>query len=351
MARRLRRVLPLLIAACLCLAAPALAQDISHVVQPGENLFRISLRYGVDVPTLAQVNGIANSWQIYSGQVLIIPAPGSAPAAPVEAAPPAPAATTTHTITGGETLGSIARAYGMTIDQLASLNNITNPNLIYRGQVLTVAAPGGAPPVEAAAPPAPAAPEPAPVAATTTHIVQPGEYLSSIARRYGVSWTDIAAVNNISNPNTVFVGTTLTIPAPGAAPYAGAVEIPAAPSPTITVGKQIIVDLSDSRTYAYENGALVRNVLSSMGRSATPTIQGAFTIQRKYVSAPMTGPGYYLPEVPYIMYFYSGYALHGTYWHANFGQPMSHGCVNLPTPEAEWFFNWSEVGTPVLVQY
>jgi lipoprotein-anchoring transpeptidase ErfK/SrfK len=50
------------------------------------------------------------------------------------------------------------------------------------------------------------------------------------------------------------------------------------------------------------------------------------------------------------MYFYQGYALHGTYWHNNFGTPMSHGCVNMPTPEAEWAFNWASIGTPVIVQ-
>ena len=116
------------------------------------------------------------------------------------------------------------------------------------------------------------------------------------------------------------------------------------------IGKEIIVDLSDSRTYAYEDGKLIRNVLSSTGLPGTPTVQGTFTVQRKYVAQTMTGPGYYLPDVPYIMYFYAGYALHGTYWHNNFGQRMSHGCVNLPTPEAEWFYNWTEIGTPVHVQ-
>ena len=51
----------------------------------------------------------------------------------------------------------------------------------------------------------------------------------------------------------------------------------------------------------------------------------------------MSGPGYYLPGVPYVMYFYQGYGLHGTYWHDNFGQPMSHGCVNLPTRKPNGF--------------
>jgi lipoprotein-anchoring transpeptidase ErfK/SrfK len=55
----------------------------------------------------------------------------------------------------------------------------------------------------------------------------------------------------------------------------------------------------------------------------------------------MIGPGYYLPEVPYTMYFYAGYALHGTYWHDSFGQPMSHGCVNLETGNAQKLFEWA----------
>ena len=65
----------------------------------------------------------------------------------------------------------------------------------------------------------------------------------------------------------------------------------------------------------------------------------------------MAGPGYYLPNVPYTMYFYQGYGLHGTYWHHNFGTPMSHGCVNLATPDAEWLYNWASVGTLVNVHY
>lgn len=63
----------------------------------------------------------------------------------------------------------------------------------------------------------------------------------------------------------------------------------------------------------------------------------------------MSGPGYYLPDVPYVMYFYRGYGLHGTYWHNNFGVPMSHGCVNLRTEDAAWLFDWASVGTPVTV--
>jgi lipoprotein-anchoring transpeptidase ErfK/SrfK len=49
------------------------------------------------------------------------------------------------------------------------------------------------------------------------------------------------------------------------------------------------------------------------------------------------------------MYFYQGYGTHGTYWHTNFGQPMSHGCVNMTIGDAQWLYNWAPVGTLVVV--
>jgi lipoprotein-anchoring transpeptidase ErfK/SrfK len=78
----------------------------------------------------------------------------------------------------------------------------------------------------------------------------------------------------------------------------------------------------------------------------TPTVVGQFRIYWKLLASDMAGPGYYLPGVPYTMYFYRGYALHGTYWHNNFGRPMSHGCVNLRTADAQWLFNWSDPSLP-----
>jgi lipoprotein-anchoring transpeptidase ErfK/SrfK len=75
----------------------------------------------------------------------------------------------------------------------------------------------------------------------------------------------------------------------------------------------------------------------------------------KYESQTMNGYllgyDYYLPDVPYVMYFFEDFAIHGTYWHSNFGTPMSHGCVNVSTPDAGWLFNWAPVGTAVNVTY
>lgn len=345
-----------LLIALLLVFSPAFAQDGVHVVQPGENLFRIALRYGLSTGDLARANGISDPSQIYAGQSLVVPSnnPGADDSA-VVVNPLIAGTPTTHTIARGENLASIARQYGITVEQLIQINNITNPNLIYAGQQLTVwAAPDAAAPQadpNASVPPAPQPEAPLPAASTATHTVQPGEHLAQIARQYGVSWVSIAQANGIANADHIYAGQQLTIPAPGTIPDLGIIEAPPAPAPTIFFGRQIVVDLSDQRTYAYENGALVRNVLVSTGLPATPTVQGDFTIYRKLGAQTMTGPGYYLPDVPYVMYFYQGYSFHGTYWHNNFGFPMSHGCVNMPTPEAEWLFNFAEVGTPVHVQY
>jgi lipoprotein-anchoring transpeptidase ErfK/SrfK len=114
-------------------------------------------------------------------------------------------------------------------------------------------------------------------------------------------------------------------------------------------GRWIDVDLSRQMVTAYEGTAPVRTVTVSTGLPHTPTPVGQFRIWVKFRYDDMVGPGYYLSDVPYTMYFHGGYGLHGTYWHNNFGHPMSHGCVNLPTPEAEWLFHWAEVGTLVNV--
>jgi lipoprotein-anchoring transpeptidase ErfK/SrfK len=109
------------------------------------------------------------------------------------------------------------------------------------------------------------------------------------------------------------------------------------------------VDLSTQRAYAFVGDTLVNSFIVSTGTWQHPTVTGTFRIYVKYRSAPMSGPGYYLPNVPYVMYFYRGYGLHGTYWHNNFGHPMSHGCVNFRTDDAGWLFNWASVGTVVNV--
>jgi lipoprotein-anchoring transpeptidase ErfK/SrfK len=111
----------------------------------------------------------------------------------------------------------------------------------------------------------------------------------------------------------------------------------------------IDVDLSAQRLVAYEGSRAIRSFVVSTGTWAHPTVRGQFRIYAKLTSTLMAGPGYYLPNVPYTMYFYQGYGIHGTYWHNNFGTPMSHGCVNMRTPDAQWLFNFAPLGTLVNV--
>lgn len=114
-------------------------------------------------------------------------------------------------------------------------------------------------------------------------------------------------------------------------------------------GRWIDVDLGAQRVSAYEGARRVQSFVVSTGTWRYPTVTGQYRVYVKLRSTAMSGPGYYLPGVPYTMYFYKGYALHGTYWHNNFGTPMSHGCVNLRTPDAEWLFHFASVGTLVNV--
>jgi lipoprotein-anchoring transpeptidase ErfK/SrfK len=115
----------------------------------------------------------------------------------------------------------------------------------------------------------------------------------------------------------------------------------------IAEARWIDVDLSQQTLIAYEDGVAVHTTLVSTGLSQTPTPTGQFRIWIKFRTDDMEGPGYYIEDVPYVMYFYKGYGLHGVTWHGNFGHPMSHGCVNLPTEEAAWLFDWADVGTLV----
>jgi len=113
--------------------------------------------------------------------------------------------------------------------------------------------------------------------------------------------------------------------------------------------KWIDVDLSSQMLYAYEGDTIIRSFLVSTGTYLHPTPVGQYAVWIKLRYTDMSGPGYYLPDVPYTMYFYQGYGIHGTYWHDNFGTPMSHGCVNMRTEEAGWLFNWAYVGILVNV--
>jgi lipoprotein-anchoring transpeptidase ErfK/SrfK len=121
-------------------------------------------------------------------------------------------------------------------------------------------------------------------------------------------------------------------------------------------GRWVNVNVSQQVVTAYEDGVPVKVTLASTGTSKNPTELGTWKIAWRLPKKDMTGGSkakgdyYYLKNVPYPQYFHnSGEALHGTYWHDNFGRPLSHGCVNLSTPMAKWFYGWAGIGTVVYV--
>lgn len=109
--------------------------------------------------------------------------------------------------------------------------------------------------------------------------------------------------------------------------------------------KHIYVDLSTQTLYAYQGTTQVLKTLISSGKWG-PTPTGNFHIWEKLVATRMSGgegeDAYDLPNVPYVMYFYHDFGLHGAYWHNNFGHPMSHGCVNMRIIDAKTIFDWAD---------
>jgi LysM repeat protein len=318
----------------------------TYTVRPGDTLIGIAARHGVSVSQLAVANGLrANAW-VYVGQRLRIPGAAS-PAAPAPATPSAPSSSGTYIVRAGDTLISIALRHNLTVAQLARANGLSMNAWVYTGQRLKI--PGAAsstpPSGTPATPSTPSAPS-----AGSTYTVRPGDTLIGIATRHGVSVSRLAAANGLYTSSWVYVGQRLQIPGAGTSTPSGTPST-TPPVSAPTSGKWIDVNLSTQTLTAYAGQTAVLRTLVSTGTWRTPTVVGTFNIYVKYTSTRMRGPGYDLPNVPYTMYFYRGYGVHGTYWHNNFGTPMSHGCVNMSTPDAKWLFEWAPVGTSVVTHY
>ncbi len=122
--------------------------------------------------------------------------------------------------------------------------------------------------------------------------------------------------------------------------------------------KWIDVNLTLQTLVAFEGDKPVYATLVSTGRRNLkekekdhPTPPGTFRIREKHIAATMDGDGaadgpYSIEDVPWIMYFNGSYALHGAFWHANFGHVQSHGCVNLSPVDARTIFTWTEPRLP-----
>jgi LysM repeat protein len=167
----------------LTLLIAAAAGGAAYVVQRGDTLGEIAAAHDTTVAALVDANGIRNPNLIRIGQTIQIPGT-------VEA-------NRTHVVQFGEFLGSIAGRYDVSVTALASTNGLTNPNFIRVGQVLTIPSSGSAGTTDGTAP--------------LVHMVQRGESLDSIARKYGVTVQDLAAANGMTPTSTIYVGTQLRV--------------------------------------------------------------------------------------------------------------------------------------------
>ncbi|MBK8048168.1 MAG: L,D-transpeptidase [Anaerolineales bacterium] len=113
--------------------------------------------------------------------------------------------------------------------------------------------------------------------------------------------------------------------------------------------RRIEVDISDQRLTVWQGEVPIFETTVSTGKPGHRTLPGTFRVYHKYEQTRMTGPDYDTPDVPWTMYYSGDFAIHGAYWHNNFGTPVSHGCVNVRVPEARAIFEWADVGTEVVV--
>lgn len=310
-------------------AAPLAQTQTVHVVQPGENLFRISLRYGVTVAAIQAANGLTDHI-VYVGQQLTIPAAGigtepSQPAAPVGAL---------YTVRPGDTLSGIALRYGVTSWALVQANNLASANLIYVGQQLII--PGSGTPINNAP-------------GQSTYTVQPGDTLSSIAARFGSTPQALAAYNGIANPSLIYVGQVLRL-------TGNAIN----PAPSAGGAKHIYIYISQQHLYAYEGDRLVYSFVASTGRAPTYTRTGEFRVQSKVPNAWGSTWSIWMPH--WLGIYWAGGLENGihalpvtpggqTLWAGYLGTPISFGCIVLGTYEALQLYNWAEIGTPVTIRY
>lgn len=310
-------------------AAPDSQTQTIHTVQPGENLFRISLRYGVTVNAIKAANGLSNDI-VYVGQRLIIPTSGSPAPAPTQ--PVAPTGGL-HTVQPGETLSAIALRYGVSSWALVQANGLASANLIYVGQRLII--PGGA------------ITPGTPVPTTGTYTVRPGDSLSSIAARFGTTVAVLAAQNGITNPELIYVGQALRLSGNAINPATGG-------------ARHIYVYLSQQHLYAYEGDRLVYSFVVSTGKAPTYTRTGDFRVQSKVPNAWGSTWNIWMPH--WLGIYWSGGLENGIHalpvlpsgqilWAGYLGTPVSFGCIVLGTYEAQQLYQWAEIGTAVTIRY
>ncbi|MYH61832.1 MAG: LysM peptidoglycan-binding domain-containing protein [Caldilineaceae bacterium SB0675_bin_29] len=333
-------------------------------VKAGDSLTKLARRYGFSVTQLAQLNGISPLRWLYSGQQLRLPV---SPTSVQASRPAAPVSATgrinleefqRYTVQPGDTLTRLAKQHGISLSRLMSINGLSLARWLYVGQVLllpTEAESTVIQPAQQPAPPVPALQPAPPVSAMVpgqshgaVHTVQTGQSLKDIAGQYGVNHASLAKLNNLANNSILEAGQSLRIPSENALELLEGMKhrLDQSRYPTSTE-RWVEVDLSEQMAVAYEGATPVKAFVVSTGVGNTPTVQGTFRIWAKIAMQDMRGGSraagtyYHLRDVKNVQYFHRSYGFHGTYWHDNYGTPMSRGCINMTNEDAKWLFDWT----------
>ena len=333
----------------------------TYRVRPGDSLSAVALRHGLSVTQLARMNGISPLRWLYNGQVLRVPvstapvqaAPAAAPVSQVGAGNQIVEGFRRYTVRPGDSLIRLARSHGISAARLMSINGLTSARWLYVGQVLLLpgapaTAPQPAQPVPALLPSPPEAALQPGRTQSVNHTVHAGQSVSKVAEQYGVSPAAIARLNGLTIHSVLEVGQTLRIPSEDALeliesmyPRLDPVQYPS------STERWVEVDLSEQLAIAYEGTNPIKAFVISTGVGNSPTVTGTFRIWAKIAMQDMSGGSraagnyYHLKDVPNVQFFYRGFGFHGTYWHSNFGTPMSRGCVNMTKEDAKWLFEWT----------
>lgn len=180
------------------------ASAASYTVKSGDTLSGIASRYNTTVNQIVSLNQLSNPNLIYVGQVLKLKNSQTTNSSSSSST----AATTagTYTVKAGDTLSAIASRYSTSSSTLASLNSLSNPNLIYVGQVLKVSS-------NASTSSSTSSSANSTVTTAASYTVKAGDTLSAIAAKYGTTYQALASANSISNPNDIYVGQVIKVSA------------------------------------------------------------------------------------------------------------------------------------------
>jgi len=305
------------------LAASPAASQVVHIVQSGETLAAIALRYGISQAAILQANHLSNPNFIWVGQRLIIPTERQISVT----------GSRVYTVRPGDTLAAIAARFGTTVPAIAAANpSLQNTNYIWVGQRLIVPRTANSAGM---------------VRRAATYTVQPGDTLAAIAARFGTTVPALTDANKLSSPSYIYVGQILRIPSGTLGNNGG--------------GLRFVVSTSQQRCRLYQGNSLLYDWRCSTGRYGAATKPGSYHVQSKLQKAYGSTWNIWMPY--WLGIYWAGSTengIHGLPWNATtgvqlwsgyVGTPVTFGCIMLDNTAARTLYNLAYIGMPVEIKY